>query len=67
MSDLVDKANAEQEQITNACIALARRQLTTTTANTECIDCGNEIPPQRKQAVPSAVRCVKCQMEHESG
>ncbi len=67
MSDLVDKANAEQEQITNVCIALARRQLATATDNTECIDCGGLIPPQRKQAVPSAIRCVPCQMEYESG
>ncbi len=64
---MIDKANLRQEQITNACIALARRQLATATDNTECIDCGGEIPLKRKQAIPSAVRCVSCQMEYESG
>lgn len=28
---------------------------------TECKDCGDEIPPKRKEAVPSTERCVDCE------
>ena len=31
----------------------------------ECVDCGCEIPFQRLQAQPTALRCVPCQARHE--
>jgi len=31
----------------------------------DCIDCGCEIPPARRAALPSAERCVGCQSIHE--
>ena len=31
----------------------------------ECADCGCEIPFQRLQAQPTALRCVPCQARHE--
>lgn len=27
----------------------------------ECIDCDDEIPPRRRQAMPWVTRCVECQ------
>lgn len=27
----------------------------------DCVDCGDEIEPKRRAALPSAVRCVDCQ------
>ena len=27
----------------------------------DCTDCGGEIPPERREALPSATRCVDCQ------
>jgi RNA polymerase-binding transcription factor DksA len=27
----------------------------------ECITCGCDISPERKQAMPSAMRCVRCE------
>lgn len=32
-----------------------------------CIDCGNKIPPARRQAMPSAKRCLGCQTRKERG
>lgn len=31
----------------------------------DCEDCGTEIPAQRREAVPWAVRCVECQEMEE--
>lgn len=31
----------------------------------DCAGCGEAIPVQRRQAVPSATRCVKCQSSFE--
>ena len=27
----------------------------------ECEDCGEDIPEDRRKAVPSAIRCIRCQ------
>lgn len=31
-----------------------------------CVDCGNGIPSQRIQLVPTAVRCINCEAEYEN-
>ena len=31
-----------------------------------CVDCGGAIPSGRLKAIPGAVRCAGCQLEHES-
>jgi DnaK suppressor protein len=30
-----------------------------------CVDCGTQIPAERLEALPSAVRCVRCQAAWE--
>lgn len=30
-----------------------------------CIDCDNEIPEKRRQAVKGCTRCIHCQSKHE--
>jgi RNA polymerase-binding transcription factor DksA len=30
-----------------------------------CLDCGTDIPFERLQATPTAVRCIRCQTAHE--
>jgi len=30
-----------------------------------CIDCGEEIDPARREAIPGAIRCVECQAGKE--
>jgi len=32
----------------------------------KCVDCGKDIPPQRLEAVPEAVRCIEDQARHEA-
>lgn len=39
----------------------ARIQSKPASPETECIDCGDEIPPLRKAAVPSTQRCIECE------
>jgi RNA polymerase-binding transcription factor DksA len=31
-----------------------------------CIDCGKEIPPERLEAIPEAVRCIEDQARYEA-
>jgi len=31
----------------------------------DCEDCGRPIPPARREAMPSATRCVVCQSHYE--
>lgn len=45
-------------------ILQARRALEEGTYGT-CADCGGQIPPQRLDAVPEAVRCIDCQRRYE--
>ncbi len=35
------------------------------TGSSECIDCGEQIEPNRLRAMPTAARCVACQSRHE--
>ena len=32
-----------------------------------CVDCGADISPARREAMPNADRCVGCQFDHERG
>lgn len=32
----------------------------------DCEDCGEEIPEARRKALPSAIRCIKCQSIFEA-
>ena len=58
MTDLIDRANSNAQ-------AWLERQIHAlhhdATDDTECIDCDEPIGEKRKQAVPWAVRCIKCQ------
>ena len=33
----------------------------------DCQDCDNEIEPARREAMPSAIRCIACQTRFERG
>lgn len=64
MSDIVDRANIEADAWTAERI----RQVTKNQVPndiTDCIDCDEPIGVARKQFMPSAVRCVKCQTARE--
>lgn len=38
----------------------------TRAGQSECDDCGDDIPPARRAAFPSAIRCVHCESLHEA-
>ena len=58
MTDIIDRANDEAQRWLERQIAKNHHAATD---DTECIDCDEPIGEKRKQAVPWAVRCIKCQ------
>ena len=62
MTDIIDRANDEAQRWLDSQIAKTHHNATD---DTECIDCGEPIGEKRKQAVPWAVRCIKCQTAQE--
>jgi len=66
MADLADKAAAGIEQHNEA--SLRNRTTYQGESAEACIECGAEIPPRRRAAIPGVQRCVECQelAEHPS-
>jgi len=62
VSDLADRAvEREQEFLADR---LREQQIAAALdapGNELCADCGEEIPGERRRALPSAIRCVECQ------
>lgn len=64
MSDIVDRANIEADAWTAERIRqTTKHQMPNDIA--DCVDCGEPIGIERKNALPWAVRCVKCQTARE--
>lgn len=63
--DIVDRANIESQAWLDEQIRLARPNLAINECD-DCIDCDKPIGVQRKQAVPSARRCIGCQSKIEA-
>lgn len=63
MADSLDSAQAlAAMQADNALTQhYANRPKVARVSATECIDCGDDIPVQRQQAVPGCQRCIDCQ------
>lgn len=64
MSDIVDRANDEADAWINEKIRQATKSQIPNTI-TECVGCGEDVGEKRKQALPHAVRCIKCQTRLE--
>lgn len=60
MTDLIDRANIEADALLDEKIRQVTKGLTPNDT-TDCIDCGELIGIERKQALPWAIRCIKCQ------
>jgi len=64
MADDFDWASGMEQREREASIARARKQALEAeqmAAFYACVECGGDIPPQRKHANPAASRCVDCQ------
>jgi phage/conjugal plasmid C-4 type zinc finger TraR family protein len=60
---------AVQDQIddtVNDAIAAARLRMPDGESAEQCDDCGEPIPPKRRQALPGVRTCVACQTERDN-
>jgi RNA polymerase-binding transcription factor DksA len=64
MSDVVDRAAVVIEAACEAGVARAQAALAQA-GEVDCVRCGETIEPERRAALPSAVRCHRCQGEVE--
>lgn len=68
--DLAEKAAEGEQRFTDRSLA-AREAAWRAARNpggaslTHCLDCGDEIPAARRQAIPACERCAECQQDHE--
>lgn len=63
MTDIVDRANEQAQRILDE--ALSNAKLAAPNDTQECIGCDKAIGANRKQAMPSATRCIDCQTKYE--
>lgn len=49
-----------EDTVTDGVLA-ARARLPAGEGSTECVECGEEIPPARRKALPGVHTCVACQ------
>ncbi|MBS7792196.1 TraR/DksA C4-type zinc finger protein [Roseococcus sp. SDR] len=63
MPDQMDRAAEISETWRQDAIEAARPR---GAGSLECSDCGEEISPKRRQALPSATRCLACQSRQEA-
>jgi phage/conjugal plasmid C-4 type zinc finger TraR family protein len=58
----LEQASAITEHLSSDALADVRRALEGN-GQSDCEDCGDVIPSARRQAMPSAIRCVNCQTQ----
>ncbi len=63
MADTIDLAQYHNEQ--HQKIALAAIRTNDSAGSAICIECEEPIPLKRRQACPSATRCIDCQSDFE--
>lgn len=47
-------------------VSASRSQVNARPLNVECVDCGEPLSTERRQAAPFAERCVGCQSKREA-
>lgn len=62
--DPADKASAQQMLSEMHGVAAVRERLKGD-GRPDCLDCGEDILPERRKAVENAVRCKECQDDHD--
>jgi phage/conjugal plasmid C-4 type zinc finger TraR family protein len=56
----LEQASAITEHLSSDALAAIQRGMSGT-GQSNCEDCGDHIPAARRQAMPSAIRCISCQ------
>lgn len=67
MPDLFDRAQQTSEQLLGDALDSWQRCQEQRPGRTHCIDCDEEIPQRRREAVPHCQRCMNCQGLFERG
>lgn len=62
--DVTDRASGLEEADRIGGVAMVRERLKGD-GRPDCLDCGEDILPARRQAVKNAVRCKECQDGHD--
>jgi len=65
MADKADIAGDLIEQNLEAAMANHRNQVTPKNDEPYCLECGEEIPAARREALPGCAHCVSCQNDLE--
>jgi phage/conjugal plasmid C-4 type zinc finger TraR family protein len=65
MADEVDRANDLSEDHRTVNVKNISRMLERKNPSIECEDCEGDIEPKRREALPSARRCISCQESFE--
>jgi phage/conjugal plasmid C-4 type zinc finger TraR family protein len=65
MADEVDRTQERMEHI-EALQKMQRDRKVTKVSNTFCDDCDDEIPEERRIAVPGVELCIHCQLLYEA-
>ena len=70
MTDISDLAS-DQEELDRACALRAQQNRaglvgkTAADSATECVDCDEPIPQNRREAMPGCSLCIECQKQRE--
>lgn len=62
--DVTDRASGLEEADRIGGVALVQARLQGK-GRADCLDCGEDIPKERRKAVKNAVRCKECQDDHD--
>lgn len=64
MDDIDRVQEIEQDAVAKKLADLSR-QMATKARDIHCVECGDEIPEERRKSLPYATRCVDCQGQLE--
>lgn len=62
--DALERAFSVEEDVRIGGVALVQARLQGD-GRPDCLDCGEDILPERRKAVKNAVRCKECQDDHD--
>lgn len=65
--DDADRAQAESAAYLKACLARAKETTDTGMGSEVCVECGEEIPEERRKAQRGCTLCVECKARLERG
>lgn len=65
-SDASDLASHFEQAANDSAVSQIRSQVSRVAAVDACVECGEAIPEDRREAAPWATRCIDCQERQEA-